>query len=388
MESPLLSIVVPTKDRYFYLKRLILLLDSFSFDSFEMVIQDNTKDNSEILCFLENHHFAFVKYFHTAEQLSVSKNSDLAILHSSGEYVCFIGDDDGVSQYILDCVVWMKRNNIDALRQEKPIFYYWPDYCDLKYKLSGSLSFEMFTQNAYLQDPLSSYERLANRAFADLSGMPRVYNGIVRRVVLDEIYRLGNTFFPGPSPDMANAVALCFFVEKFVIVDFPIIIAGACKSAGGGARLLKNLIGKIEDQPFLPTNIKNVWDKRIPYLWASETIWPESAIEALRYVGRDDLIDKINFNKILARFFIYHKRYFSDAFHLASNKLGFIWWTFSLCSMLGWKYMNRYVSYLISKKIEGRITYKNVEDIVKAHKLLAMRVEKVIARYPNNNCNI
>ena len=388
MKSPLLSIVVPTKDRYFYLKKLILLLDGFSFDSFEMIIQDNTKDNNEILLFLRDGKYDFIKYFHVREQLSVSENSDLAILHSSGEYVCFIGDDDGVTQYIWDCVVWMKKNDIDALRQEKPIFYYWPDYCDLKYKLSASLSFEKFTQNAYLQDPLNSYKRLTNRAFADLKGMPRVYNGIVRRVVLDKIYRLGNTFFPGPSPDMANAVALCFFVSKFVIADFPIIIAGAGKSAGGGARLLKNLIGRIEDQPFLPTNIKEIWDRRIPYLWASETIWPESAVEALRYVGRNDLIDEIDFNKILARFSIYHRQYFIEAYRLASNKLSFIGKIFSLSLYLGVKYINRYFNYRVSKKIDGKITYTNIENIVDAHAQLIKCVKGVIAQYPNNNCNI
>lgn len=388
MNSPLLSLVVPTKDRYFYLKKLILLLDSFSFDSFEMIIQDNTEDNAEILYFLKENKFSFVKYFHTKQQISVSQNSDLAILNSSGEYVCFIGDDDGVSRYILNCVTWMKKNNVDALRQEKPIFYYWPDYCDIKYKLSGSLLFEMFTQNAYLQDPINSYTRLAKNAFADLTGMPRVYNGIVRRTVLDEIYRLGNTFFPGPSPDMANAVALCFFVKKFVIIDFPIIIAGACKSAGGGARLLKNLIGKIEDRPFLPANIKEVWDKRIPYLWASETIWPESAIEALRYVGREKLIDKISFDKILARFSIYHRQYFREGYRLAPNKCLFVWLFVYLCLSFGWKYIKRYMSYRINKKINNKVIYRDVEDILKAHDLLIRRVGDAINQCPNKDNNI
>ena len=106
MKQPLLSLVIPTKDRYYYLKYLIMLVDSFNFDDFEMVIQDNTCDNLEILKFLEGYQYSFVKYYHTKEQLSVKENSDLAILHSSGEYVCFIGDDDGITRYIVDCVKW------------------------------------------------------------------------------------------------------------------------------------------------------------------------------------------------------------------------------------------------------------------------------------------
>ena len=53
-----------------------------------------------------------MKYYYTKEQISVKENSDLAILHSSGEYVCFIGDDDGVSRHILKVVKYMRKNGI------------------------------------------------------------------------------------------------------------------------------------------------------------------------------------------------------------------------------------------------------------------------------------
>ena len=45
----LLSIVVPTKNRYYYLKSLIKLVQSFNSNEIELVVQDNTENNSEIL---------------------------------------------------------------------------------------------------------------------------------------------------------------------------------------------------------------------------------------------------------------------------------------------------------------------------------------------------
>ena len=46
----LLSVVVPTKDRYYYLKKLIDLVDSFGYgEELELVVQDNTAKYSEIL---------------------------------------------------------------------------------------------------------------------------------------------------------------------------------------------------------------------------------------------------------------------------------------------------------------------------------------------------
>ena len=56
----LLSIVVPTKDRYKYLKYLIELIASFNSDEVELVIQDNSEDNKEILDFLKERDYNFV----------------------------------------------------------------------------------------------------------------------------------------------------------------------------------------------------------------------------------------------------------------------------------------------------------------------------------------
>ena len=47
--TPLLSIVVPTKNRYIYLFELIKLLASFKRTDFEMVIQDNSTNNKQFI---------------------------------------------------------------------------------------------------------------------------------------------------------------------------------------------------------------------------------------------------------------------------------------------------------------------------------------------------
>lgn len=47
--------------------------------------------------------------------MTVSRNSDLAIRNSTCEYVSFIGDDDGVTSYIVDCVRWMMENDVECV---------------------------------------------------------------------------------------------------------------------------------------------------------------------------------------------------------------------------------------------------------------------------------
>ena len=141
MSNPLLSIVVPTYNRYPYLKKLIELIDSFHEDEIELVIHDNTEDNSEILSYLDAHNYNNILYCHRKDHIPVTLNSDLAILNSTGKYVCFIGDDDGVIRNILDYVKWMDENGIDSLRSEPPISYSWPGSKGIIYDSSSKLLF-------------------------------------------------------------------------------------------------------------------------------------------------------------------------------------------------------------------------------------------------------
>ena len=104
MADKLLSIVVPTKNRYYYLKFLIQLIENLHSEEIEMVIQDNSDDNKEFLEYLNLKKYNFIRYDYIEGQIPRSDNSDKGILNSTGEYICFIGDDDGVTKYIVDCV--------------------------------------------------------------------------------------------------------------------------------------------------------------------------------------------------------------------------------------------------------------------------------------------
>lgn len=126
MSHKLLSIVVPTKNRYYYLKYLIQLIENLHSDEIEMVIQDNSDDNSDFLDYLKVNNFDFIRYDYTKGQIPMSDNADKAVLNSTGEYICFVGDDDGVTNYIIDGVHWMKENGIEVVKSAS-LNYFWPD---------------------------------------------------------------------------------------------------------------------------------------------------------------------------------------------------------------------------------------------------------------------
>lgn len=365
--KPLLSIVVPTKDRYKYLKHLILLIDSFNSNEIELILQDNTVNNEDILDFIGQNNYPFIKYFHNKEQLPICDNSDLAILHSSGEYVCFIGDDDGVTSHIIDCVRWMKNEDVDVV-VPSTVSYRWPDFINsITGNLSATLSFKEFKKTITMVNPMTALRESMKKGFINRGNLPLLYHGIVKREVLDKIYDIGKTFFPGPSPDIANGVALCPFVKKYARVDFPIIISGASVAHGGGVRKLKNKVADIDDVPALPKKAKENWEQNIPRVWAGVTVWPESAIKALRYLGREDLIKEVNFEHMLASFIVFHSPLCNMAMKLSENKFKLF---LNVVTKVCQRYFNgirRLIMRKLFQKSDGKKIIYNLNDIEQAH---------------------
>lgn len=365
--QPLLSIVIPTKDRYPYLKKLLELIISFESDDIEVIIQDNTAENSEILDFLKCQSNEHIKYFHTKTQIPISLNSDLAIKNSTGKFVSFIGDDDGVCKSILPCVHWMQENNIEVVVPSM-INYNWPDSYTANKLLDekGLLTYTPFSGRITMADPEKKLYELMQRGFTYRGELPLVYHGIVKRETLDKIFNIGGTYFPGNSPDIANGVSLSLVAKSYAQVDMPIIISGASAHHGGGVRKMKNRAARIEDIPFLLTNASENWDIRVPKVWSGVTVWADSALSALKYMGRDDLTKEVNYEYLYEKFITFSFGLRRLAYCLSSNKLKlFFKSTLSIIT----RYYNAlkrvvYIQLNIKNKETERIT--GLRDIISA----------------------
>lgn len=304
MESrKLLSVVVPTKDRYKYLKYLIELIASFGSDDIEMVIQDNSDNNTEFLAYLDKLDYDFIRYSHIYGQIPMAINSDKAILNSTGEYVCFLGDDDGLTKYTLECVKWMKREGIEAVKSAE-VRYYWPDVSDgTEEAPAATIRYYPFDGKVIYPNAYELLLKVLRAGIPDRGDMPLVYHSIVKREALDRVYKRVGTFFPGNSPDISNAVALSLTINKFAIVNLPLAFSGCSVFHGGGVHATgKKEQPKISDIPWFRPDSEQNWDKKLPRVASSSMIWADSAISALKQMGREDLYSEIDFYRLYSAF--------------------------------------------------------------------------------------
>ncbi len=284
--NKLLSIIIPTKNRYECLIPVVLaLLKYIRNDDIEFVIQDNSDENKEWLNFFEVLEDQRVSYFYYKESVSIQENTIFAIENAVGKYLIFIGDDDLVSPHIYDVVKFINKKNIDCLAFNSA-YYWWDTVCFEKENY-------FHRKNALWLPIKQSLEFVERRTQDELEIMlqsgagiflrlPKFYHGIVRRDVLEQIRDKTGTYLPGSSPDIAFSTALSLVLNNYYYVNFPLSVFGASRNSGGGMTVRKDHYGKIEDQKFLPKNIVENWNHLIPRIWSEKTIYAQTVTEILK----------------------------------------------------------------------------------------------------------
>ncbi|ANN27784.1 glycosyltransferase [Vibrio vulnificus] len=294
----ILSIVIPTKDREKYLVNILRNILSWKRNDFEVIIHDNSdSDDLENLVepYLTDDR---VRYYHHKGWLSVVENFDLAIGYARGEVVTMIGDDDGILEESLDVSNWMLNKDIDAVLPSRGI-YTWPDL-DGKYNndyFKSKLRFKnSFSSAISTRCPLDELTNVLSVGGTSILCLPRLYYGLVQRKILKRIKQKSNTFIPGPSPDMANAISVALESSSFVTIDYPLFISGSCSKSTSGLGVKKKHVGKIENVPHLPKDTKDHWEPKVPFFWSGPNIWSQSALRAIDLLSQSQLKKKMNFS--------------------------------------------------------------------------------------------
>jgi hypothetical protein len=279
----LLSIIIPTKDRYECLFPVVCaILNKINSNQLEIVVQDNsTKHYSS---FTEKINDDRLVYDYFNEEISIQENTIKAIAHSSGKYLIFIGDDDIVSYEILEIVKFMDLKNIECLTYN-PSYYWWNSvqFTNPNYYYRNNVIWIPKIEKLELIEMNSKNElnKMLSSGASNFQNLPKFYHGIVSRSVLERIKTKTGSYLSGSSPDIAFSTSLSLVLVKYYYLNFPVSVFGASKNSGGGMTVSKRHYGKIEDQKFLPKNLKNVWNKNIPYIWSERSIYAQTVLEVL-----------------------------------------------------------------------------------------------------------
>ena len=153
MENPLVSIIIPTRNRQIYASKTVHQILSLKQD-IEIIVQDNS-DNEDLYkdlkeCIVQNK----IKYEYEKKVLPFSENYDRATEQVTGKYLCAIGDDDGILPNITACANWMDSKGIDIVKPAKDQVYFYPG--NRNKKKNACLGFGRYSGSYHYSNPESA----------------------------------------------------------------------------------------------------------------------------------------------------------------------------------------------------------------------------------------
>ncbi len=123
--APLVSVLLPTRNRLEYLRYAIETVRRQDDGDWELVVSDNDSEED-----IEGHVRALgdarIRYVRTASFVPVTENWNNALAHSSGRYVVMLGDDDGLMPGYVAAIRELARrfDEPDVIYQSAWLFSY------------------------------------------------------------------------------------------------------------------------------------------------------------------------------------------------------------------------------------------------------------------------
>ena len=294
--SPLLSIIIPTKNRQYTAVFAVDSVLSIPSDNLEVIVQDCSDDDS--LRQILNSKYgndARLKYFHTHQKPSMNENWSTAISNTQGKFVYGIGDDDAVLPAIIEVAEWMNSKNIEAVIPLK-VQYIWNDAYLGTFSNSRLTLPSHYTGKIYTIDLSKEFDRkVKNCGFGYTTNLPNLYHGFISRRILELHKSNIGDYFGGTSLDVYSAFVTPQYLNHLYYIEYPISIWGAC----GKSNSNRVVSGKAEEGFKEIKNYRKV--ETLPYAFNSEVSVAETTMEALKYIQRSDLIQKMDLSLVYAK---------------------------------------------------------------------------------------
>lgn len=304
MNNPLLSIIIPTKNRQYTCLFAIESALAIQNDDFEVIVQDCS--DTDILRSQIIEKFGQdtrIKYFHTDSKPSMTDNWNMAYDKATGDYQCGIGDDDAVLKEIYEVAKWAKENEIDAVTNASKITYNWPDFDSVLYK--GCFIIHNIPTNRIVKKAInsSSIRDIVLEPRMNYAQLPMIYHCVISKNILLKIKYITIALLKGTSLDVYSSIVISSQLSNYYALDYPFTIRGACGNSNSNRISTGNT--NIHFKEFKSIS----WGKLCPPIYSLHTTLFESITTALTAINKTELIEKMNLPLFYAKLLAEQPRY-------------------------------------------------------------------------------
>ena len=229
-----LSIIIPTRDRIKYLEESVKTALAIEDLDIEIIVSDNASedDTFKVLAKIKDPRF---KYTNTGNRVSMRANFENGLKESTGDYIMYFGDDDGV---LPNQIPFLKS----ILEKEKPdvlkwpvIRYGWPEGGNPK---AGGIRLKKSSVFGKINviDSKKLTKEIFNCDMKNEEFYPAIYHGVVSRNYLESLKTSDGQFFNCSIPDIFFGYLALLKGGRFIYCNHPFTINGYSSASNGGAQ--------------------------------------------------------------------------------------------------------------------------------------------------------
>ncbi len=224
MSRPRYSIVVPTRHRPHTLRATLATIVSQAHDSFEVVVADNAS-GAETRRIVEELACDRLTYLRSDTPLSMSANWERALAATRGEWITYIGDDDGLlPAALVRCDDLIGRHRVRAIHQHYGV-YTWP--CAAATGEADRLQLHL-GRGEWIEE---AHEVLSATALRPgTTRLPLPYHGWIHRRLYEKAARSGPVF-QGKDPDTYAGILMAALSDSFLTVERALSLIGISGSS-------------------------------------------------------------------------------------------------------------------------------------------------------------
>jgi glycosyltransferase involved in cell wall biosynthesis len=222
--TPLFSIVIPTRNRAHLLKGALQSALTQDFNDYEIVVVANNCDDNtrEVVAQVKDER---VRYFETTRTLPMPQNWEYAWTKATGQYVTYLPDDDALVPTALSSLANNALNGTPPVISWEDAVYYYPDWNDKRVRNVLLLFF--FGNDLIENIPSEVYrEQIAHFDFAWSAPIPKMLNCAVNREFFESWRdKLNLLFFPA-APDYSFAWISTQVCPEIRVFHRPLTVRG------------------------------------------------------------------------------------------------------------------------------------------------------------------
>lgn len=232
--KPLISLVIPTRERSETLKFTLETALNQTNDNFEIIVSDNfSQDHTKRV--VDDFADRRIKYINPGVRLSMVGNWNFAFESVVGEYVIFIGDDDGIMPGAID--------RLQKIIEARPSPIYSWKFHEYTWPIDGAGA------------AITAIAPKSNPRELDLNGLvrfsvswgawrsyllPGLYHSAVSRHILDEVRNKTGKVFHSMAPDIFMQFALPVFSNSAVHIGESLTVNGRSEKSNSGSIIAKS----------------------------------------------------------------------------------------------------------------------------------------------------